>query len=144
MSTNPDSDPYPEPANPSTTGPAPGPEGASRPDAMLEQELARSRSTTEPEGQQTPDPEEEKPDPSKRPARGVDWVRPTDLISRAGSRVARTGIDFQAHLNRSTRSGIVTAAKHLSDRAKQLPPLSAFGRGRPAHDGATRSSVGMR
>ncbi|MFX4288279.1 hypothetical protein ACQ3I4_14630 [Zafaria sp. Z1313] len=82
-------------------------------------------------------------------ARGVDWVRPTDLMARHSAVVAGRGIDFQAELSRRTRTGIATGAravgagaKALAERAKQLPPLSAFGRRTSSREPVTRGAVG--
>ena len=68
----------------------------------------------------------------ERPARGVDWVRPSDLLSRASGALARSGVDFQAGLAQRARSGIVAGAKASASRVRRLAPLSAFGRGEPA------------
>ena len=46
----------------------------------------------------------------EKPARGVDWVRPSDLMARAGGAVSRRGVDFQDALSRRTRSGIAAGA----------------------------------
>ena len=73
-------------------------------------------------------------------ARGVEWVRPTELVAQRAGRVAGRGIDFEAELYRRsrllpvqaarvTRTGISNASARLSDRARRLPPASAFGRG---------------
>ncbi|MGE9809680.1 hypothetical protein [Janibacter sp. G1551] len=75
-------------------------------------------------------------------AHGVDWVRPTDLMARHSAVVAGRGIDFQAELSRRTRTGIATGARSLSERAKQLPPLSAFGRRTGSREPVTRGAVG--
>jgi hypothetical protein len=75
-------------------------------------------------------PEEEGVDPD-RPARGVDWVRPSDLMARAGGALSRRGIDFQAEMFGRARTGIASGAKHVAAYAKRLPPLSAFGREEP-------------
>ncbi|MGO1317403.1 hypothetical protein [Mycetocola reblochoni] len=69
---------------------------------------------------------------TEKPARGVDWVRPSDLMSRAGGALSRRGIDLQADLALRARSGIAAGAKHLAASARRLPPLSAFGREEPA------------
>jgi hypothetical protein len=69
---------------------------------------------------------------TEKPTRGVDWVRPSDLMSRAGGALSRRGIDLQADLSHRARAGIATGAKHLVASAKRLPPLSAFGREEPA------------
>lgn len=75
-------------------------------------------------------------------ARGVDWVRPTDLMARHSAVVAGRGIDFQAELSRRTRTSIATGVKHLGERARQLPPLSAFGRRTGSRQPVTRGAVG--
>lgn len=79
-------------------------------------------------------------DPAAARARGVEWVRPSDLMVRAGSRVAGAGIDFQSELFRRARTA--DAARDLRDRARHLPPVSAFGRSQ-ARNGAERGPVGM-
>lgn len=63
------------------------------------------------------------------PGRGVEWVRPTDLIARQSAHVAGRGLDFQTELARRTRAPIDAGVRRLGDRARRLPPLSAFGRG---------------
>lgn len=78
----------------------------------------------------------------KSKARGVDWVRPTDLMARHSAVVAGRGIDFHAELSRRTRTGIATGTKALAERAKQLPPLSAFGRRSASREPVTRGAVG--
>ena len=50
---------------------------------------------------------------TEKPARGVDWVRPSDLMARAGGALSRRGIDFQADLARRSRAGITTARSTL-------------------------------
>lgn len=76
--------------------------------------------------------------------RGVDWVRPTDLLAQGGGVLSRRGIDRTADLNRRVRAPIEKGARWVADRAKRLPPLSAFGR-RGGHElGPRRSGVGMR
>ena len=69
---------------------------------------------------------------TEKPTRGVDWVRPSELMSRAGGALSRRGIDLQADLSHRARAGIAAGAKHLVASAKRLPPLSAFGREEPA------------
>ena len=69
---------------------------------------------------------------TEKPTRGGDWVRPSELMSRAGGAVSRRGIDLQADLSHRARAGIAAGAKHLVASAKRLPPLSAFGREEPA------------
>ncbi|PMC74304.1 hypothetical protein CJ197_14240 [Brachybacterium sp. UMB0905] len=74
--------------------------------------------------------------------RGVEWVRPTDLMARRGATVAGRGIHFQTALSQKTRHGITVGARRVGDRAARLAPLSAFGRGR-AQSVPGRSAVGM-
>lgn len=74
-------------------------------------------------------------------ARGVDWVRPTDLLARSSAALSGRGIDLQSKLAQRVDRGIVTGAKHLATAVKKLPPLSSFGRGR-THEAPTRSAVG--
>ncbi len=80
--------------------------------------------------------------PHQRVGRGVDWVRPTDLMARSGSRVAGAGIDFQADMARRSRHAAATSARAVAARARRLPPVSAFGRGH-ATEPMTRDSVGI-
>lgn len=79
-------------------------------------------------------------DPHVR-ARGVEWVRPTDLMARQGAQLAGRGIDFQSAMALRARQKAVAGVRSLSERAKRLPPLSAFGRGAMQH-GPSRSAVG--
>lgn len=76
--------------------------------------------------------------------RGVDWVRPTDLLARGGGTLSRRGIDRTAEMNRHVRAPIEKGARWVAERAKRLPPLSAFGRRGGAEQGPRRSGVGMR
>lgn len=89
-----------------------------------------------------------------RRARGVDWVRPTDLMARQSATVAGRGIDFEVELARRTRqlSGHValasgrrafTAGKVMSERARRLPDVSEFGRGSRSQSWVTRSGIGL-
>lgn len=80
--------------------------------------------------------------PHQRVGRGVDWVRPTDLMARSGSRIAGAGIDFQADMARRSRHAAATSARAVAARARRLPPVSAFGRGH-ATEPMTRDSVGI-
>ncbi|EXJ50881.1 MULTISPECIES: hypothetical protein [Micrococcales] len=79
-------------------------------------------------------------DPHVR-ARGVEWVRPTDLMARQGAQMAGRGIDFQAAMALRTRQKALDGVRSLGERAKRLPPLYAFGRG-TARSGPARSAVG--
>lgn len=82
----------------------------------------------------------EKPPPLDvgRRARGVEWVRPTDLIARHGASLAGRGIDFEVELARRSRIPMTAGVQHLSDRVHRLSPLSAFGRSTPAQGGPSR------
>lgn len=74
--------------------------------------------------------------------RGVEWVRPTDLIARHSAHAAGRGLDFQAELARRTRTPIGAGAR-LGDRARRLPPISAFGRSTAPSSQVSRSGVSM-
>lgn len=75
--------------------------------------------------------------------RGVDWVRPSDLFARGGSRLAWRPMDFQARQGYRLRSALASPARLVSGRARRLPPVSAFGRSSSSTAGAVRGSVGM-
>ena len=79
----------------------------------------------------------------ERRARGVEWVRPTDLIARHSASLSGRGIDFEAELARRARAPIANRMHGLADRARLLPPLSAFGRSAASPTGPVRSGVGM-
>lgn len=79
----------------------------------------------------------------ERRARGVEWVRPTDLIARHAATLSGRGIDFEAELARRARAPITNRVHDLADRARRLPPLSAFGRSGTSPTGPVRSGVGM-
>lgn len=74
--------------------------------------------------------------------RGVEWVRPSDLLARHAASWSGRGIDFQAELARRARAPM-SIRHQVGDRAHRLPPLTAFGRGSPTHTTAVRSGVGM-
>ncbi len=76
--------------------------------------------------------------------RGVEWVRPTDLLVRGGGNLAGRGISFNVEQHRRVRLTLAEGARAVSERARRLPPLSAFGRPSPQSAGAARSGVGMR
>ncbi|MBC9944746.1 hypothetical protein ICL81_09520 [Leucobacter sp. cx-328] len=80
-------------------------------------------------------------DPATYRGRGVEWVRPTDLMARSSARVAGAGINFQSELHRRTRAAAQESTRRLAERARHLPPLSAFGRGATRPD-AGRSPIG--
>ena len=75
-------------------------------------------------------------------ARGVEWVRPTDLLARQGAALAGRGIDFEVELARRTRTATNTGVRGFGDRARRWPPLSAFGRSRTPQSVSSRSPVG--
>ncbi|WP_299023725.1 hypothetical protein [uncultured Dietzia sp.] len=75
--------------------------------------------------------------------RGVEWVRPTDLIARHSAHAAGLGLDFQAELARRTRTPLGAGVRRLGDRARRLPPISAFGRSSAPASQVSRSGVSM-
>jgi hypothetical protein len=77
-------------------------------------------------------------------ARGVEWVRASDLLSRGTGRMAGAGIRFNQAAGARTRRGLAAGARAVSRRVRELPPVSAFGRRTSASWAATRSGVGMR
>lgn len=76
--------------------------------------------------------------------RGVDWVRPTDLMAHHAGSLSRRGIDFTAEQSRRLRAPLEAHAQRIAERARRLPSLSAFGRRGTADQGQNRSGVGMR
>ncbi|WGP07817.1 hypothetical protein QFE97_08635 [Bacillus subtilis] len=78
-----------------------------------------------------------------RRVRGVEWVRPTDLLARHGAALAGRGIDFEVELARRTRTTTTTPLRGLGDRARRLPPLSAFGRSQTTQAAPSRPGAGM-
>ena len=80
-------------------------------------------------------------DPAFYRGRGIEWVRPTDLMMRGGSRVAGAGINFQTELQRRKYQATATSARGIAERARHLPPLSAFGHG-SSRRGAERGAIG--
>ena len=75
--------------------------------------------------------------------RGVEWVRPTDLIARHSAHAAGRGLDFQAELARRTRTPLGASVRRLGDRARRLPPISAFGRSSTPASQLSRSGASM-
>ena len=51
--------------------------------------------------------------------RGVEWVRPTDLMARHSANVAGRGLDFQAELARRTRIPLRVGMQAARDRARR-------------------------
>ena len=92
---------------------------------------------------------------AKKQRPGVEWVRPTDLMASRSARIAGRGIDFQAELARrsrlvpgqayrATRTGARTGVRFVSERARKLPPVTAFGRGSGEHySWVSRSGIGL-
>ena len=76
--------------------------------------------------------------------RGVEWVRPTDLIARHAGSLSGRGIDFTAEQSLRVRAPMEANAQRIAERARRLPSLSAFGRRGTADQGQSRSGVGMR
>lgn len=74
-------------------------------------------------------------------ARGIEWVRPTDLIARNTASLAGRGIDMEVEMARKAREPLVAGLRNLGDRARRLSPLSAFGHG-ARHQPPTRAAVG--
>lgn len=87
---------------------------------------------------------------------GVEWVHPSDLLAARLGRVAGQGIDFQAELARrarlvpgqayrGTRAVARSGVRTVSERARRLPPVTAFGRGGGAerHSWVSRSGIGL-
>jgi len=83
-----------------------------------------------------------------RRKRGVVWVRPSELMSQLTAQAAGRGIDFHAELARRARRPAVQAVaasrRAISERARRLPPVTAFGRRGHPSQGATRSGIGLR
>lgn len=109
-----------------------------------------------------------RPAGADRAGRGVTWVRPSDLMTQAGGRIAGAGISFEAELARRARRAPVTAVaasgralrarqagrEHVGrrlpsgrvarDRVSRLPELSEFGQSRRRpYSWVTRSGIGL-
>ncbi|RCS82610.1 hypothetical protein [Brachybacterium alimentarium] len=117
---------------PQATRPEPV-ERAMAPDAIAAADVDRTT---------TPDAEGADPDPALRKARGVDWVRSSDLLARGSGVASRLAIDFEAHLAHKAHDPLARGARQLGQRMRELPPVSAFGRS-TGHEGAGRGPVGM-
>ncbi|MBN9606275.1 hypothetical protein [Cumulibacter manganitolerans] len=128
MRERPHSEPKPPPRELNDPNPAEATEAAGTPDAV---KAAESRKAA-------------KERLARVRGRGVDWVRPTDLLAQGGGALSRRGIDRTADMNRLVRAPIEKGARWVAERAKRLPPLSAFGRRGGAEQGPRRSGVGMR
>lgn len=80
--------------------------------------------------------------------RGVVWMRPSELMRTATARAAGRGIDVHAELTRRARArmrqAVAPSRRAISERARRLPPVTAFGIRSTARAGATRSGIGLR
>ncbi|WP_137802920.1 hypothetical protein [Kocuria sp. 2SI] len=113
------------------TGPESGLESAGTPDAVEEASVTEKTDEVE---------KAEVEKAQKHRARGVEWVRMSDLMSRQTSRVAGRGIDLHTELTHRIRDPLLERTKAA---ARKLPPVAAFGRRGGLDRGATRSGVGM-
>lgn len=75
--------------------------------------------------------------------RGVEWVRPSDLIARHTSQLAGRGIDLHTALAARSRAALKTSARSTNHRIQRLSPLSAFGTGSRTIHTPERSGVGL-
>src|SRR5690625_3395771 len=66
-------------------------------------------------------------------ARGIEWVRPTDLIARNTASLAGRGIDMEVEMSRKARAPLVDGRRNLGARAKRLAPPTASGHGARRH-----------
>jgi hypothetical protein len=126
---------------------------ATEPTAIQEAETRSAVSTAEVTAESVVVPDAVKTDASRREvkekvssarARGVEWVRASDLLSRGTGRIAWTGIRFNQAAGAHARRGLASGARAVSRRVRELPPVSAFGRRAGAVSAASRSGVGMR
>jgi hypothetical protein len=127
------------------------PEAATAMEPLAVQE-AEARIVTAEEAENTV-PDAVKTDASRREveekvsaarARGVEWVRASDLLSRGTGRIAWTGIRLHQAAGTRTRRGLANGVRAVSKRVRELPPVSAFGRRASMASAAARSGVGMR
>lgn len=118
---------------------------AGRPEPQEVSELARHADPSQAAGKASAQTTAEA---SKKAKRGVVWVRPSELMSMASARAAGRGIDFHAELARRARAPMgqaaATSRPAISERARRLPPVTAFGRRSASPAGATRSGIGLR
>lgn len=49
--------------------------------------------------------------------RGVEWVRPTDLMARHSATLAGRGLTWNTTINQRARDGLGTSARHVGRRA---------------------------
>ncbi|MFT4123708.1 MAG: hypothetical protein QM635_07750 [Microbacteriaceae bacterium] len=124
-----------------------------RDDADQERRLAKVKEVETSELARHKDPSlaAAKDETAKAKARGVEWVRPSELLVSRSGRIAGRGIDFQAELARRARRvpgqtyrATRTGVRSLSERARKLPPASAFGRGSGERfSWVSRSGIGL-
>lgn len=76
-------------------------------------------------------------------ARGLQWVRPTDLLTGHSAAAAGRGLDLQVKLARRARTTTVTALRALRGPARRLPLTSSFGRSDTPRSATSRQSAGM-
>ncbi|GAB3062881.1 hypothetical protein [Sediminivirga luteola] len=139
------------------------PDGPARPDVQestteesrataSERTTAREREVSELARRRDPSLDGKDPatarDAARWDARGVAWVRPTDLVAQSSARWAGRGISFETELARRMRrlplEATAATRTAISERARRLPPLSAFGRSRGSgHSGTSRSEIGL-
>jgi|GEM_PF-501132 len=93
------------------------PETVEAPDAALEAALRERRQ-----------PAPSARSPMTHRARGIEWVRPSDLVARGTAHLAGKGVDFHAELNRLARQAIGAGMHRAATSARKLPPVTAFGR----------------
>ncbi|WP_019482631.1 hypothetical protein [Arthrobacter sp. TB 23] len=130
---NPNHDPQHEPEPDTSRIATESVEKVEAPEAVQAANTSRLRSNND----ETPIPG------AGRRVRGVEWVRPTDLLTRHGAELAGRGIDFEVELVRRTRTTTATRLRGLGDRTRRLPPLSAFGRSQKLQAASLRPGVGM-
>lgn len=132
------------------------PRSVVRDDADEERRLAKANEAETSELARHKDPSlVVKDEAAKAKARGVEWVRPSELLVSRSGRIAGRGIDFQAELARHSRHatiqtaratgrGVMKVGHAVSERARKLPPASAFGRGSGERfSWVSRSGIGL-
>ncbi|MDQ7991086.1 MAG: hypothetical protein REI45_00225 [Propionicimonas sp.] len=131
------------------------PRSVVRDDADQERRLAKVKEVETSELARHKDPSltatKDEKEAAKAKARGVEWVRPSELLVSRSGRVAGRGIDFQAELARRARRvpgqtfrATRTGVRSVSERARKLPPVSAFGRGSGERfSWVSRSGIGL-
>lgn len=129
---------------PEPDGPEDRSEVRQAPDAVAAADVTRRRNTEALESEVTDDAAEAAEVERKldaHRARGIEWVRPTDLIARNSALLAGRGIDMEVEMSRQARAPLVDGLRNLGDRTRRLSPLSSFGHG-ARHHAPTRAAVG--